>query len=284
MSRYFGDFLVEKGIISREKLLDGLVEQADGLPSTLHLISTSKLLSEDQIFQALDAQVQKCLDFKEACKALGFWDSSKEAALQTKIAEARIPFGQILVRKGLVDLVALTKAFDEFLAKRTSEQTTSSEIESGEGQGDWAARLLESLGKEERTNQLEGDVLNSFNQFFSDLQIKTLDAKWKSWSQASGETKEAVRVDLDAELAKLRGAAYVCDLAVVALLAEGLKAIVTDKSAGTGAEQRALPLWGILVQVVTKLSAGSSEMDAFSSVAQATRELLTAPVQMEKAG
>ena len=119
--KYFGDYLVSKGLITREMLLAGLVEQADGLPSVLRVIWEQKLLTEEQFFQALDAQAREGLEFRHACMSLGLWNEAMDKKAQECLARHRIPFGQILVKKGVIDLTTLTRAFDEFLAMQNEQ-------------------------------------------------------------------------------------------------------------------------------------------------------------------
>lgn len=112
----FGQFLVDQKLISEEVLLECLLEQIATIPATCQLIKEKKLLTNQQILAALEAQSTRGLGFKEACKGLGVWTDALEAQIKKEILAIRPPLGNILLKRGQISLPSLTKALDEFLS------------------------------------------------------------------------------------------------------------------------------------------------------------------------
>ena len=51
MSKYFGEFLIERKIISEEQLVEALVQQSLTLPSVLGVVRSLDLLSSSEILE-----------------------------------------------------------------------------------------------------------------------------------------------------------------------------------------------------------------------------------------
>lgn len=115
--QYFGDYLVSKGIIKQESLIDALVEQIRHLPSIPEIIFDKKLLPCSDFIKAFAIQNEKQFDFRRACQELSVWNDEIEALVIKEIQRVRLPLGQILIKKGYADLATITKALDEFLSK-----------------------------------------------------------------------------------------------------------------------------------------------------------------------
>ena len=116
-SKYFGEFLVEKGVITEENLVDALIEQLANTPPLCQVIRQKKILSTQKIFEAFRFQQDNQVEFMQACKAIGSWTQEVQERAFTSLDEIRKPLGHILVSKGLIDLKKLTNMLDEFLSQ-----------------------------------------------------------------------------------------------------------------------------------------------------------------------
>jgi hypothetical protein len=116
-SKYFGEFLVEKGVITEENLVDALIEQLANTPPLCQVIRQKKILSTQKIFEAFRFQQDNQVEFMQACKAIGSWTQEVQERVFTSLDEIRKPLGHILVSKGLIDLKKLTNMLDEFLSQ-----------------------------------------------------------------------------------------------------------------------------------------------------------------------
>jgi len=116
-SKYFGEFLVEKGVISQDNLVDALIEQIAATPPLCQLVHQKRILSPEKIFEAFRYQQDKQVEFMSACLALGFWTKEVQDKVSLILDDIRKPLGHILVNKGLLDLKKLTTMLDEFLSQ-----------------------------------------------------------------------------------------------------------------------------------------------------------------------
>jgi len=114
--KFFGEYLVEKGLIEKSQLVDALIEQIEQQPSIVRCVRDGNLLSTDEILETLKFQIEHQLSFLEAAKKLSFWTEEKTAALVTGLSVNRLPLGEILVSKKILDVVTLTRALDDFFA------------------------------------------------------------------------------------------------------------------------------------------------------------------------
>lgn len=116
-SKYFGEFLVNKGVITEENLVDALIEQLANTPPLCQVIHQRKILSSHKIFEAFRFQQDNQVEFMQACKSIGVWTQEVQERVFTSLDEIRKPLGHILVSKGLIDLKKLTNMLDEFLSQ-----------------------------------------------------------------------------------------------------------------------------------------------------------------------
>ncbi len=125
--KLFGDFLVTKGLISEEILLEVLIDQVQGLPSIPEVVYKERLLLPQQQLEVLRAQtVNKC-SYRQACEQLGYWNKNFADKLVTYLDAVRKPLGQLVMARTNIKISDLTKALDEYLS--LAETNMSVEIE-----------------------------------------------------------------------------------------------------------------------------------------------------------
>lgn len=122
---YFGEFIIEKGIVNQEQVLSALMKQIETVPSACEIVYKNNLLNKDQVYQAINYQSKNKMGFVEACKKLDYWNEDVEKQVVTLVNKSRPPLGQILVSDGCVDLETLTKALDEFLSQVEAQSETA---------------------------------------------------------------------------------------------------------------------------------------------------------------
>lgn len=115
--KYFGEFLVKKGIIDELTLVKALLEQMRAMPSIAEIAFEAKLLDANVLLSVFKLQSEQGLDFKQACMQLSLWKESFQSPIKEAMTLKRIPLGQILIREGYTDLEEMTKALDEFLSE-----------------------------------------------------------------------------------------------------------------------------------------------------------------------
>ncbi len=119
MSKYFGEFLVEKGIITKDNLVDALVEQVSSTPPLCQIVFENNIIDSQKLFEIFRHQQDYSSDFISSCKTLGCWSQEVQFKINACLDELRKPLGHILVSRGWIDLKKLTHMLDEFLSQLT---------------------------------------------------------------------------------------------------------------------------------------------------------------------
>jgi hypothetical protein len=116
MRKLFGEYLVEKGLVSAEQLLAALVEQIHSMPALVDIIYRRKLLSPLELLAALKYQTVHRAEFRSACEALSLWGPKLAEAIEEELLRASRPIGEILVKRGSLGLEALIVALADYNA------------------------------------------------------------------------------------------------------------------------------------------------------------------------
>lgn len=155
MKKLFGEFLVEKGLVKEELLLEALIDQMRNMPSAVEMVYEHKLMVPSELLRALTHQTKFQVDFKRACLDLKLWSPTLEAAIKKGLDAKRVPIGQILVKKGL-DFERMTNAFDEYLGGLTLVENT--------GENRAGGPLSDS-----QFSEVSGAILEDYEELLSDL-------------------------------------------------------------------------------------------------------------------
>jgi hypothetical protein len=115
--KLFGEYLIEKGLVNSEVLVDALVEQVRNLPTMAEIVRTHKVLPAVDIISVFKLESQNGSSFVVAAKSLGLWTPEVEAVVSRELKLRRIPLGQILVRRGHLTIEKMAMALDEFLGE-----------------------------------------------------------------------------------------------------------------------------------------------------------------------
>lgn len=122
-ARFFGEYLVQKGVIRPESLVSALIEQMAKLPLVSQIVYENSWLPADKMIQVFHLQQEKGEDFVTACRTLGVWDDKIASRVDEFLKKERIPVGQILVQRGDLDIKTLTRSLDDFLAQAEVHST-----------------------------------------------------------------------------------------------------------------------------------------------------------------
>jgi hypothetical protein len=115
--KLFGDYLVERKLISNQVLAEVLIEQLKSIPSTAEVVFEYKLLSTDQILAVLRKQTEAKKGFVEAARDLELWSEDIARRVEEVLGVVRIPLGQLLINSGKVSIEQITDALDHFLSE-----------------------------------------------------------------------------------------------------------------------------------------------------------------------
>jgi hypothetical protein len=112
----FGQFLIDKNLISKPLLLDCILEQVSSLPGLSQLVKDKNLMDSEKILSAIETQSKDDIGFKEACTKLGFWNQDLEEKIKKESISLRTPIANIILKRGIISITDLTKALDEFFS------------------------------------------------------------------------------------------------------------------------------------------------------------------------
>ncbi len=113
--KLFGEYLIEKGLVDAEVLVDALVEQVRTLPTMAEVVRTHKLLPPLEIISVFKVESENGNSFVAAAKSLGLWTAEMETVVNRELKMRRMPLGQILVRRGHLTIEKMATALDDFL-------------------------------------------------------------------------------------------------------------------------------------------------------------------------
>ena len=210
----FGDYLIEKNVITESQLLEGLLEQIERTPSYAMACYQGKLLSAHDLLLVLKEQQKKSTDFFSAAKSLQLWTDNKTVELLDILNVQRRPLGEILVEKGFIQLRELTLYLDEFLADfpqkedalvQSNEPNDSLKEEPNSGD-------LKSLGDEGIDPHILSSIANSVSHlsllsedegFLFDSLVLELKNNWKSMADSFLSREEPLASEVAIEVVRL---------------------------------------------------------------------------------
>ena len=177
-AKFFGNFLVNRGIITTDQLVHALVEQAKSLPPTLQIVFEKGLLTQDQWLAVFETQVVDQTDFTSACRKLNLWTSELDKSIKAEVDKVRIPLGQVLLRAKAIDLKNLTKMLDEFLSRVEMPSVAASPVTVAPAPAAAPAVTLAVAASaspaEVAKPVVESGILADFAEFFTDERLSGL--------------------------------------------------------------------------------------------------------------
>ncbi|MDH4467656.1 MAG: hypothetical protein QE271_06315 [Bacteriovoracaceae bacterium] len=117
MTMLFGEYLVEKGHLSKSALLAALVMQIKSIPSIVEVLFDKGLMDHESLLKILVQQHHSKSGFVEAAKHLKLWTKEIHDQVDKHIVQIKIPLGEILVKSGIVSLDIIADSLDYFLTE-----------------------------------------------------------------------------------------------------------------------------------------------------------------------
>jgi len=119
--KLFGTFLLEQRLITEDQLLAALVAQVEAVPSVAKIVFDRGLLSKSDQLKVMSHQALNRCEFVAACRALGMWGESLEAAIIEAVARSREPIGATLVRNQVISQQQLDDQLSAFLESHSHQ-------------------------------------------------------------------------------------------------------------------------------------------------------------------
>lgn len=121
--KYFGEYLVEKKIVSADNLVQAVLQQTQSQPLTAQIAFEKKVFSADEMIKIFSFQQEHQLDFFAAGHATGLLTDEKKKLIENEQQQQHIPLARILLKNGYVGTKELVHALDEFLSTAKSPTT-----------------------------------------------------------------------------------------------------------------------------------------------------------------
>ena len=173
--KYFGDYLIEKKIITEDQLVDALIEQLQMLPSSAEIIYGKKALPASSFLKAFAIQSEKTTDFGSACMAAKIWTTELDQLVQSELDRNRVPLGQILIKKGIVNIGNITKALDDFLSKIELTERKNPYAEIKKDKTNLTDKKPDSVAPPANTDQVDIFLLDEFHSNLSTEKINSIE-------------------------------------------------------------------------------------------------------------
>lgn len=142
---YFGDYLVQKNVISYEQLLHALCFQIESMPSMVRIVIENKIIDSKNMLELLKKQAKDDLDILDLLMRDKLITEQKLAELEMQQVSYKVPLGEALVKLNFSSIDVVEKHLKEFYdqkfhltAPETTAVSTTPEVEI-------SAAALESL-------------------------------------------------------------------------------------------------------------------------------------------
>ncbi len=216
--KLFGQYLVDKGVISKSDLVRALIIQLENTPSVTSVILENDLLTTDQLYQIFQLQADHKSGFIEAARELGCWGTKIQEQVEKILSSKRKPIGEILVKLGATEISNISKALDEFLGELGSTPApvaVSAPVETLETEVEDILSEIQAIEEtievpaEESESGLNSDVVTYCEKFSLDTFLEA--TSLLSFDQAGVFTSERVKEAVEL-LHSLKGTARFAQL------------------------------------------------------------------------
>ncbi|RYZ56310.1 MAG: hypothetical protein EOP07_12695 [Proteobacteria bacterium] len=115
--KLFGQFLIDKEIITKDDFVAAMIIQAESLPSLPLAVHELKLFNIDHQVAVFAYQASHFKEYRVAAVEMGLWDAANvEHALGRFFLSRLKPLGEILVEQGCITLNQLSGALEQYVA------------------------------------------------------------------------------------------------------------------------------------------------------------------------
>ena len=111
---FFGEYLIQKGLITEEDMLQALAEQKRLTPNFEKLALEYGVLNMKQVFAILTRQAASDLSFAQVARREGYLSASEIEMVENGLREQRLGIGEVLVRMGRLEARQMHDQLAEF--------------------------------------------------------------------------------------------------------------------------------------------------------------------------
>lgn len=233
MAKLFGEFLLEKEIVTKTDLVNALVKQIKLIPSVTEIVLEHKLLPIENIYDVLLIQYQKKISFVEAAKELGCWSKVISDEVERRLSLVRMPLGEILIQNGAATIEVIVHAIDQFLSETKFDESQNTTTSSTSGSTNLVSEVVplnlasvdfnNSSPSDSKNNLTNNDYAIFFEKFSMDsfLEIKVL----LGFSQNIADSEKLAVKAMDF-FHLIHGSARFCNLSILEKLFGHIEQII----------------------------------------------------------
>lgn len=122
---YFGDYLVEKKIITPSQLIEALAFQLENLPSMVRLIHEAGVINPAELLQLIKTQIKQDIDLFSVLIDQKKISREQASDLALKQWSRRMPLGEVLVKLSMVTRDQLDYHLDSYFEAKEKKSLVS---------------------------------------------------------------------------------------------------------------------------------------------------------------
>lgn len=114
--KYFGEYLVEKKIVTPEKVVTAILQQTQNQPLIAQIAYEKNVFTADEMIRIFSLQQEHQMDFLNASRNAGLLTEEKWQIIDKELQQHHVPLASLLLKNGDLALKDLVHALDEFLS------------------------------------------------------------------------------------------------------------------------------------------------------------------------
>lgn len=232
----FGEYLVEKGAVSKDQLVDALIEQLKAQPLPCEILRGEKLMDPASLLAIFNLQAERGLGFISAARELGRWSEEWDGVIARASLGRRPPLGEILVRRGAIELSKMTLLLDDYLSEeRSSLEGVAPVAAAPQPREDVIAAPVPTSSPAPAAEVTRCKEASSPVQAFLEATSESVRQEFENifsfmemWDDFKGQSQQLVLADLISSLQKIQSAAEGAGAPASAHLVGGLAVAIQN--------------------------------------------------------
>ena len=122
--KYIGNLLLGDNLLSKEQLLECMIEKMESIPHLSRVVFDKKLLDVEQQLEVFKFLSENSTNYIGACKSLNLWSKNFENEILKEIEEKHKTLSEIIIAKEYLSWEQLIDVFDRFFNEDDSSLLT----------------------------------------------------------------------------------------------------------------------------------------------------------------
>lgn len=118
MTKYFFEYLLERQMVDKAKVIDAFVQQAKSIPSQLEILKESNFFSEEELLNIITLQIDEKSSPFEIIQKYSLLNSDKLDSIQQMFQDKVRSLGSILIEQNILEQKNYFKALHKFCTTR----------------------------------------------------------------------------------------------------------------------------------------------------------------------